>query len=70
MRTETGIMKIFINGFHIEILRIKAKKRRFWRAKIFNNNKRFVKEFFDSNRGFVKFKAIKWIKNKNHQKRS
>jgi hypothetical protein len=65
MRSETGIIKTYCNGFYLQIMPFREGKRRYWIAKIANRNRRPVKEFVDSNRGFVKLKALEWINGKN-----
>lgn len=61
MRSETGIIKTFRDGFWLSVFPIKSGGKRYWTAKISNKDKRLVKEFFDSNRGTVKFKGLLWI---------
>lgn len=61
MRSETGIIKIFRDGFYLEVLRFKKDKSRCWTAKISNKKKKPVKEFFGPKREFVIFKALVWI---------
>jgi len=61
MRSETGIIRLFRDGFYLEVLRTKKEKYRCWTAKISNKNKKPLKEFFGAKRELVLFKALVWI---------
>lgn len=65
--SQMGIIKIFRGGFYLSVFPVNSGNKRYWGAKILNKNKVLVKEFFDSNRSFTKYKAFEWIKSKKQQ---
>ncbi|MDX2165074.1 MAG: hypothetical protein SFW07_06640 [Gammaproteobacteria bacterium] len=58
------IIKFFCTGFQIGISRVKAGNKKFWSAKIFDKNKNFVKQFYDTTQEHTKIKALEWVESK------
>ncbi|MDX2164898.1 MAG: hypothetical protein SFW07_05735 [Gammaproteobacteria bacterium] len=68
MEIKKNAKKFFYKGFHIEVLRSLENERILWLAKITNKSRVTVKEFVDSNREFVKLKALEWVVSENQHR--